>query len=156
MRGRLCWRCVNIFQSHVQDGLYFTSYTIEPLLELLWAEDSIQTRYTVLFPITTPPTPQNPHVLDSKLSSAFSWSPFHGLKVGSTPLLGSQTPFPCRSASNFHLGLSPPTWFYWTSAFPLRFCPCLSASAEAFRLWRKCPSTAAPSISIFKYPLRIL
>ncbi|XP_075869688.1 uncharacterized protein LOC142879981 [Nelusetta ayraudi] len=68
------------FQSHVQDGLYFTSYTIEPLLELLWAEDSIQTRYTVLFPITTPPMPQNPHVLDNTVPVQkrfkFSFGPF--------------------------------------------------------------------------------
>lgn len=60
---------MNILQSHVQDGQYFTSYTIEPILELLWAEDSTQTRYTVLFPITTPLIPQNPHIINGKHSS---------------------------------------------------------------------------------------
>lgn len=64
---------VIIFQSHVQNGHYFTSYTIEPMLELLWTEDSTQTRYTVLFPITTPMTAQNPHIIDGKRSWTISW-----------------------------------------------------------------------------------
>uniref|UniRef100_A0A8D3C4E4 ZP domain-containing protein n=1 Tax=Scophthalmus maximus TaxID=52904 RepID=A0A8D3C4E4_SCOMX len=44
------------FKSHVQDGQYLTSYTIEPMLELLWTEETTHedTRYKVLFPITTP------------------------------------------------------------------------------------------------------
>uniref|UniRef100_A0A8D3B8A3 ZP domain-containing protein n=1 Tax=Scophthalmus maximus TaxID=52904 RepID=A0A8D3B8A3_SCOMX len=42
--------------AHVQDGQYLTSYTIEPMLELLWTEETTHedTRYKVLFPITTP------------------------------------------------------------------------------------------------------
>lgn len=55
-------------QSHVQDNQYFTSYTIEPMLELLWTEDTIHedTRYKVLFPITTPLLPQPSQVVDSE------------------------------------------------------------------------------------------
>uniref|UniRef100_A0A8C9WZT7 Uncharacterized LOC116066419 n=1 Tax=Sander lucioperca TaxID=283035 RepID=A0A8C9WZT7_SANLU len=44
------------FKSHVQDGQYLTTYTIELMLELLWTEDNTHedTRYKVLLPITTP------------------------------------------------------------------------------------------------------
>ncbi|XP_068610217.1 uncharacterized protein [Brachionichthys hirsutus] len=44
------------FKSHVRDGRYLTTYSIEPMLELLWTEDgsSEDTRYKVLLPITTP------------------------------------------------------------------------------------------------------
>lgn len=57
-----------ILQSHVQDGQYLTSYTIEPMLELLWTEDSINedTRYKVLLPITTPLMSRPPQVHDSE------------------------------------------------------------------------------------------
>ncbi|CAK6979205.1 uncharacterized protein LOC128376852 [Scomber scombrus] len=56
-------------KSHVQDDQYFTSYTIEPMLELLWTEDTNHedTRYKVLFPITTPLLPQPPQVVDNTL-----------------------------------------------------------------------------------------
>ncbi|TMS12097.1 Zona pellucida sperm-binding protein 2 [Larimichthys crocea] len=55
------------FKSHVQDGQYLTSYTIEPMLELLWTEDSINedTRYKVLLPITTPLMSRPPQVHDN-------------------------------------------------------------------------------------------
>lgn len=55
-------------QSHVQDDQYLTSYTIEPMLELLWTEDSTyeDTRYKVLLPITTPLLSQPPQVIDSE------------------------------------------------------------------------------------------
>ncbi|XP_031675012.1 zona pellucida sperm-binding protein 4-like [Oncorhynchus kisutch] len=45
------------FKSHIQDDQYFVTYTIEPMLELLWIEDVSHenTSYKVLFPITTPP-----------------------------------------------------------------------------------------------------
>lgn len=57
-----------ILQSHVQDGQYLTTYTIEPMLELLWTEDATHedTRYKVLFPITTPLMSQPPQVIDSE------------------------------------------------------------------------------------------
>ncbi|KAM3603292.1 uncharacterized protein V6R79_020033 [Siganus canaliculatus] len=55
------------FKSHVENGQYCTTYTIEPMLELLWTEDSTHedTRYKVLFPITTPLLPQPPHVINN-------------------------------------------------------------------------------------------
>ncbi|XP_044025914.1 uncharacterized protein LOC122863455 [Siniperca chuatsi] len=55
------------FKSHIQDDQYLTSYTIEPMLELLWTEDSTQedTRYKVLFPITTPLMSRPPQVRDN-------------------------------------------------------------------------------------------
>uniref|UniRef100_UPI0037E87E56 uncharacterized protein n=1 Tax=Semicossyphus pulcher TaxID=241346 RepID=UPI0037E87E56 len=55
------------FKSHVQDDQYLTSYTIEPMLELLWTEDSSQedTRYRVHLPITTPLLSQPPQVIDN-------------------------------------------------------------------------------------------
>ncbi|XP_062324228.1 uncharacterized protein LOC134025304 [Osmerus eperlanus] len=44
------------FKSHVKNGQYLTTYSIEPMLEILWTEDDPpkDTRYKVLFPITTP------------------------------------------------------------------------------------------------------
>ncbi|KAM7395242.1 hypothetical protein PAMA_006823 [Pampus argenteus] len=57
------------FKSHVQDDQYFTSYTIEPMLELLWTEDIAHedTRYKVLLPITTPLLSQPLEVTDNTL-----------------------------------------------------------------------------------------
>ncbi|XP_056284521.1 uncharacterized protein LOC130202792 [Pseudoliparis swirei] len=54
------------FKSHVQNGQYLTTYTIEPMLELLWTEDSYEdTRYKVLLPITTPLLYRPPQVIDN-------------------------------------------------------------------------------------------
>ncbi|XP_039981930.1 uncharacterized protein LOC120789331 [Xiphias gladius] len=55
------------FKSHVQDDRYLTSYTIEPMLELLWTEDTTHedTRYKVLLPITTPLLSRPPQVIDN-------------------------------------------------------------------------------------------
>ncbi|XP_059212233.1 uncharacterized protein LOC131990981 [Centropristis striata] len=55
------------FKSHVQDGQYFASYTIEPMLELLWTEETTHedTKYKVLLPFTTPLMPQSPQVIDN-------------------------------------------------------------------------------------------
>ncbi|XP_071396804.1 uncharacterized protein [Centroberyx affinis] len=55
------------FKSHVKDDQYLTSYTIEPMLELLWTEDDAheETRYKVLFPITTPLMSRPPQVIDN-------------------------------------------------------------------------------------------
>ncbi|XP_040920447.1 uncharacterized protein LOC121199644 isoform X2 [Toxotes jaculatrix] len=55
------------FKSHIQDDQYFTSYTIEPMLELLWTEDATHedTRYKVLLPITTLPLFRPPQVIDN-------------------------------------------------------------------------------------------
>ncbi|XP_072218677.1 uncharacterized protein [Leuresthes tenuis] len=54
------------YKSHAPDYQYHVTYTIEPMLEVLWRADDIQddTRYKVLFPITTPPKPCPPHAED--------------------------------------------------------------------------------------------
>uniref|UniRef100_A0A3Q1G2X3 Uncharacterized LOC110960245 n=1 Tax=Acanthochromis polyacanthus TaxID=80966 RepID=A0A3Q1G2X3_9TELE len=54
------------FKSHVQDGQYHVSYTIEPMIEMFWTEDATHegTRYKVFFPITTPLLPRPPQVTD--------------------------------------------------------------------------------------------
>ncbi|XP_072219007.1 uncharacterized protein [Leuresthes tenuis] len=48
------------YKSHIQQNQYYVSYVIEPMLEMIWAEDSPreQTRYKVLFPIATHLLPQ--------------------------------------------------------------------------------------------------
>ncbi|CAL8392191.1 unnamed protein product [Arctogadus glacialis] len=53
-------------QSAVKDNEYYTSYTIAPMLELLWAEDMTGevTRYKVLFSITTPLAHMQPQLID--------------------------------------------------------------------------------------------
>uniref|UniRef100_A0A674EBE3 Zona pellucida protein AX 1 n=1 Tax=Salmo trutta TaxID=8032 RepID=A0A674EBE3_SALTR len=55
------------YKSHAQDYAYHITYTVEPMLELLWRAENTQadTRYKVLFPITTPLMPRPPHVIDS-------------------------------------------------------------------------------------------
>ncbi|KAL2082672.1 hypothetical protein ACEWY4_022490 [Coilia grayii] len=51
------------FKSTVHRKRYYISYSVEPMIELLWREsgDSAETRYKVLFPIVTPPMPRLPH-----------------------------------------------------------------------------------------------
>ncbi|KAM9840234.1 zona pellucida sperm-binding protein 2-like [Aulostomus maculatus] len=53
-------------KSHAPDYQYHTSYTVEPMLEVLWRADNghEDTRYKVLFPITTPLLPQLPQAID--------------------------------------------------------------------------------------------
>uniref|UniRef100_A0A8C7HS80 Uncharacterized LOC109891559 n=1 Tax=Oncorhynchus kisutch TaxID=8019 RepID=A0A8C7HS80_ONCKI len=59
------------YKSHAPDYSYHITYTVEPMLELLWrAEDTrADTRYKVLFPITTPLMPRPPHVTESESTS---------------------------------------------------------------------------------------
>ncbi|XP_056437863.1 uncharacterized protein LOC130374906 [Gadus chalcogrammus] len=54
-------------KSAVKDNEYYTSYTIAPMLELLWAEDmnGEVTRYKVLFSITTPMAHMQPQLIDN-------------------------------------------------------------------------------------------
>uniref|UniRef100_A0A671VZB9 ZP domain-containing protein n=1 Tax=Sparus aurata TaxID=8175 RepID=A0A671VZB9_SPAAU len=54
------------FKSRVQDDHYYTYYAIEPMLEVLWTEETTHedTRYKVLFPITTPLLSRPPQVID--------------------------------------------------------------------------------------------
>uniref|UniRef100_A0A8C8CUY4 Zona pellucida protein AX 1 n=1 Tax=Oncorhynchus tshawytscha TaxID=74940 RepID=A0A8C8CUY4_ONCTS len=55
------------YKSHAPDYAYHITYTVEPMLELLWRAENTQadTRYKVLFPITTPLMPRPPHVIDN-------------------------------------------------------------------------------------------
>uniref|UniRef100_G3P5P7 ZP domain-containing protein n=1 Tax=Gasterosteus aculeatus aculeatus TaxID=481459 RepID=G3P5P7_GASAC len=76
------------FKSRVQDGQYFTAYTIEPMLELFWSEDSKKdTRYKVLLPITTPFLPQPPRVIDMppSVSGGCDYQNFYILVKYGTP-----------------------------------------------------------------------
>ncbi|XP_030262177.1 zona pellucida sperm-binding protein 2-like [Sparus aurata] len=54
------------FKSHAPDYQYHITYSVEPMLEVLWRIDNSQedTRYKVLFPITTPLMPRPPHSQD--------------------------------------------------------------------------------------------
>ncbi|KAF1376732.1 hypothetical protein PFLUV_G00214520 [Perca fluviatilis] len=55
------------YKSHAPDYQYHVTYIVEPMLEVLWRTNSKDdTRYKVLFPITTPLMPRLPHVQDSK------------------------------------------------------------------------------------------
>ncbi|XP_070705199.1 zona pellucida protein AX 1 [Pempheris klunzingeri] len=60
------------YKSHAPDYQYHITYTVEPMLEVLWRADNTQdeTRYKVLFPITTPLMPQLPHVRDDTVPEA--------------------------------------------------------------------------------------
>ncbi|XP_041832760.1 uncharacterized protein LOC121634283 isoform X2 [Melanotaenia boesemani] len=55
------------YKSHVQHNHYYISYVIEPMLELLWTEDSAHehTRYKVLFHIETPLVPGSLQLTDN-------------------------------------------------------------------------------------------
>nr|XP_055042356.1 zona pellucida protein AX 2 [Misgurnus anguillicaudatus] len=56
------------YKSHVHMEHYHISYTIEPMLEMLWKELLDRTTYQVLFPITTPLTPWQPQITDNTLA----------------------------------------------------------------------------------------
>uniref|UniRef100_A0A3B3XDR7 ZP domain-containing protein n=1 Tax=Poecilia mexicana TaxID=48701 RepID=A0A3B3XDR7_9TELE len=55
------------YKSHVQGDLYYVSYMIEPMLELLWTEDATreQTRYKVFFHIATHLRPRPLELIDN-------------------------------------------------------------------------------------------
>ncbi|XP_039981513.1 uncharacterized protein LOC120789089 [Xiphias gladius] len=54
------------YKSHAPDYQHHITYSVEPMLEVLWrADDAQDTRYKVLFPITTPLMPRPPHVKDN-------------------------------------------------------------------------------------------
>uniref|UniRef100_A0A3B5B8X2 Uncharacterized LOC103372656 n=1 Tax=Stegastes partitus TaxID=144197 RepID=A0A3B5B8X2_9TELE len=59
------------FKSQVQNGQYHVSYTIDLMIEVLWTEDATHenTRYKVLFPITTPLLPRPPQVTDRTVAA---------------------------------------------------------------------------------------
>ncbi|XP_048064404.1 zona pellucida protein AX 2 isoform X1 [Megalobrama amblycephala] len=53
------------YKSHALENHLHISYSIEPMLELLWKEGLDKTTYKVLFPITTPLTPWPPQIIDN-------------------------------------------------------------------------------------------
>ncbi|XP_012724484.3 uncharacterized protein LOC105930698 isoform X2 [Fundulus heteroclitus] len=55
------------YKSHIQDDLYYVSYMIEPMIELLWTEDSSheQTKYKVFFHIATHLIPRPLELIDN-------------------------------------------------------------------------------------------
>nr|XP_019963150.1 PREDICTED: uncharacterized protein LOC109642700 isoform X1 [Paralichthys olivaceus] len=55
------------YKSHAPDYQYHIAYNVEPMLEVLWRAEDTQddTRYKVLFPITTPLMPRPPQVIDA-------------------------------------------------------------------------------------------
>ncbi|XP_048840791.1 uncharacterized protein LOC125714330 [Brienomyrus brachyistius] len=57
------------FKSYAPGYQYHIAYTIEPMLELLWHEEDLHTdtRYKVLYPITTPLRPRPPHIIDNTI-----------------------------------------------------------------------------------------
>ncbi|KAL6095853.1 uncharacterized protein ACO6RY_09688 [Pungitius sinensis] len=59
------------FKSHAPDYQYHITYSVEPMLEVLWrTTDSKYTRYKVLFPISTPLMPQPPHIQETTVPEA--------------------------------------------------------------------------------------
>ncbi|KAG7222704.1 hypothetical protein INR49_026313, partial [Caranx melampygus] len=54
------------YKSHAPDYQYHITYSVEPMLEVLWrADNQDDTRYKVLFPITTPVMPKPPQATDN-------------------------------------------------------------------------------------------
>ncbi|XP_034383778.1 uncharacterized protein LOC117727526 [Cyclopterus lumpus] len=60
------------YKSHAPDYQYHITYIVEPMLEVLWRTTDTQddTRYKVLFPITTPLMLQHPHVQENTVPEA--------------------------------------------------------------------------------------
>ncbi|XP_031178343.1 uncharacterized protein LOC116066418 [Sander lucioperca] len=67
------------YKSHAPDYQYHITYIVEPMLEVLWRTNSKDdTRYKVLFPITTPLMPRPPHVQDKTVSETRVFSVYLG------------------------------------------------------------------------------
>nr|BCF79768.1 zona pellucida protein homologue ZPAX [Hippoglossoides dubius] len=54
------------YESHAPAYQYHITYSVEPMLEILWRAENTQddTRYKILFPVTTPLMPRPPHLKD--------------------------------------------------------------------------------------------
>ncbi|XP_037305477.2 uncharacterized protein LOC119195013 [Pungitius pungitius] len=59
-------------KSHAPDYQYHITYSVEPMLEVLWrtTDTKNDTRYKILFPITTPLMPQPPHFQENTVPEA--------------------------------------------------------------------------------------
>nr|XP_040016670.1 uncharacterized protein LOC120808108 [Gasterosteus aculeatus aculeatus] len=60
------------FKSHAPDYQYHITYSVEPMLEVVWrtTDGKDDTRYKVLFPIATPLMPQLPHFRENTVPEA--------------------------------------------------------------------------------------
>ncbi|XP_062858610.1 zona pellucida protein AX 1 [Trichomycterus rosablanca] len=59
------------YKSHALDYKYHITYSIEPMLEMLWLSgQSAYTRYKVHYPIISPPAPRMPHVTDNTVEGS--------------------------------------------------------------------------------------
>ncbi|XP_068433145.1 zona pellucida protein AX 1 [Clinocottus analis] len=60
------------YKSHAPDYQYHITYLVEPMLEILWRTTDTQddTRYKVLFPITTPLMLQPPHIQENTVAES--------------------------------------------------------------------------------------
>lgn len=58
------------YKSVVLDNEYHVTYSIEPMLEMLWLEKSEITRYKVHYPIVTPPEPRPPRVTNNTVADS--------------------------------------------------------------------------------------
>nr|SOX60636.1 zona pellucida protein X [Solea senegalensis] len=58
------------YKSHAPDYQYHITYSVEPMLDVLWRADDTQddTRYKILFPITSPLMPRPPHFNDDTIA----------------------------------------------------------------------------------------
>ncbi|XP_047243393.1 zona pellucida protein AX 1 isoform X2 [Girardinichthys multiradiatus] len=76
------------YKSHAPDYQYHTTYTVEPMLEVLWRADQTRedTRYKILFPITTPPMLQPPHTEDRTIPEMREFSLYVGTFLGDVVL----------------------------------------------------------------------
>lgn len=53
------------------DNEYHVTYSVEPMLEMLWMEGKSEiTRYKVHYPIITPPGHQQPHIVNREIFKA--------------------------------------------------------------------------------------
>ncbi|KAF7230711.1 uncharacterized protein zpax1 [Nothobranchius furzeri] len=68
------------YKSHAPNYQYHITYTIEPMLEMLWRADATQddTRYKILFPITTPPMARPPYTDDRTVPEERSFTVYVG------------------------------------------------------------------------------
>uniref|UniRef100_A0A8C9X083 Uncharacterized LOC116066419 n=1 Tax=Sander lucioperca TaxID=283035 RepID=A0A8C9X083_SANLU len=90
------------FKSHVQDGQYLTTYTIELMLELLWTEDNTHedTRYKVLLPITTPFLSRPLQVIDNTVPNEQIFKVLLGPFISDVALMNITFPYEVLSVAD--------------------------------------------------------
>ncbi|XP_037541818.1 zona pellucida protein AX 1 isoform X2 [Nematolebias whitei] len=82
------------YKSHAPDFLYHITYSVEPMLEMLWRADDTQddTRYKVLFPITTPPMPRPPFTEDRTIPEERYFTAYVGTFLHDVQLINITLP----------------------------------------------------------------